>query len=103
MPKLSYTSKTDLVEYFPNHPTQSTTNSYTFAEDGWVYIYGIRGKAFGYTLKVNIDGTDYYNFPAEQNYATASLVFPVYKGQTMRIYTDSAGETWGVLRVDFIK
>lgn len=103
MPKLSYTSKTALVGYFPKHPTQSTTNSYTFTEDGFVYLYGIRGNGFGYTLKVNIDGEDWYNFPAEQNYATASLLFPVYKGQTMRIYTDSAGETWGVLTVDFIK
>lgn len=93
---------TEIKGSFPTNPTSSSSNTYTFGKDGLVFLYAMRGNNYGYTLFVDIDGVRVFTFPAEKNWAVASIVFPVSAGQKMRIYTDTSSNTWEVSRVDFI-
>lgn len=93
---------TEITSSFPHNPTSSSSNAYTFDRDGLVFLYALRGSTMGYTLFVEINGKKVFTFPAETAYASASVVFPVQKGQRMKIYTDNSSNTWSISRVDFI-
>lgn len=103
MHPISYSTFDTLNGYFDALPTSSSSDTYTFAEDGWLYIYATRGSTGGYTLIVSFDGVDRFFFPAYDAYAVVAIVIPVMKGQVLRFRTDSTSGTWTLREVRFMK
>lgn len=103
MRPISYSTFDILNGYFDERPTSSSSDTYTFSEDGWLYIYATRGSGNGYTLIVSFDGVDRFSFPAYDSYAVVTIVIPVMKGQVLRFRTDSTSGTWTLREVVFMK
>lgn len=100
---LTYSREVILNGYFDSKPTTLSTGTYTFDDNGWLYIFATRGSTSGYTLKLNFDGIDRFNFPAYDPYAVVELMIPVTSGQTLKLLTDSQDETWIIRELRFLK
>lgn len=100
---LTYSTYIGIGSYFDTNPTSSSAGTYTFTDDGWLYIFATRGSVSGYTLNVIIDDTVRFNFPAYDAYAVVAMLIPVTSGQVLKITTDSASATWTVRELTFMK
>ena len=100
---LTYAEDTNIAGSFDEKPTSSSTGTYTFTNDGWLYIYATRGNVSGYSLTVMIDGTVRFTFPAYDAYAVVDMLIPVVKNQVLKFTTDSASQTWTLRKVQFMR
>lgn len=100
---LTYSREIILNGYFDEHPTEASSNTYTFDDSGFLYVFATRGSTGGYTLKINFDGVDRFNFPAYDPYAVVELMIPVTSGQTLKLSTDSNTPTWTIRELRFMK
>lgn len=100
---LTYATITDLNSNFDAQPTSASQGTYTFTDDGWLYIYATRGSTNGYTLNVLIDNTVRFDFPAYDAYAVVDMLIPVVSGQVLKFTTDSASATWTLRKVQFMR
>lgn len=100
---LTYATVTDLNSNFDAQPTSASQGTYTFTDDGWLYIYATRGNTNGYTLNVLIDNTVRFDFPAYEAYAVVDMLIPVVSGQVLKFTTDSASATWTLREVRFMR
>lgn len=100
---LTYTTDISLNGEFDERPTSASTETYTFTDNGWLYIYATRGTASGNTLQVLINGTVRFGFPAYEAYAVVDMLIPVVAGQELKFTTDSASATWTLRKVNFMQ
>lgn len=89
-------------------PTSSRIYTYTtpaYVRKGYIHFLADRGATGGNTIFLEmIDGTKTFRFgfPAYNAYATVSHFFPIKGGVTIRVYTDSANETWTARALRFL-
>lgn len=102
-PNLNYTTYVSLLSTIPAQPTNATTASYTVPNNGWVYMYATRGSTAGNTLFINVNGNNYYYFPAYDAYAVVAIIIPVVKGQVLKFTTDSASATWTIRELRYMR
>lgn len=100
---LSYTTDTTLNGEFDERPTSASTKTYTFTDNGWLYLYATRGSTSGATIMLQIDGTTRFSFPAFDAYAVVAIMIPVAKDQVLKFITDSASATWTIRQLRFLK
>lgn len=91
---IDYTNTTNIQGSFPANPLSTSTNTYTFSTDGWVYLYADDTK--NYSLMIYINDVAKYWFPGYASIATTDVIFPVIKGEVMKIVTDAATATWTI-------
>ena len=96
---IDYTNITNIQGSFPANPLSTSTNTYTFSTDGWVYLYADDTK--NYSLMIYINDVARYWFPGYASIATTDVIFPVIKGEVMKIVTDATTATWTIRNLFF--
>lgn len=92
----TYNTFTDITSTFPSRPTSGSTQTYTVPNDGYIYLFADSG---GWTLFIDIDGTERFQIPAYVNPTAVTFVLPVAKGQVIRLYTNNSAASWSIRQV----
>lgn len=100
---ISYTTVNSLMSIFDTNPTSSSSATYTFTDDGWLYVYATRGSSSGYTLQIIFDDVARFFFPAFDAYAVVNIIIPVKSGQVLKFATDNSSATWTMREITFLQ
>ena len=82
------------------HPTSESTNSYTCPTDGWILMHASKTTS-GNTLQFYVNGNIKLQFPAFSA-SYSNIMYPVNKGDIIKLTTDSTSVTWFVSWCNFI-